>query len=184
MSEAPMTAPPSLDFEQAIQFTRFLLERIENGEIKGPALQAAVAGVAGTRDGARGFFVAYLTDPRPLADRPPAEILRGLRSAPAVIPELLAKNLVMSAAQALVHRQRDDRENAEGSERVCRRSAELIALLDMPAVWQALSELLQSLRSGEGTYQGFLERWHYTVRQKAHMREVVEAVLEEKKIAV
>lgn len=184
MSEAPMTAPLQLDFEQAIQFTRFLVDRVENGEIKGSALQAAVADVTSTRDGARGFFVAYLTDPRPLADRPPAEIIRGLRSAVALIPELLAKNLVMSAAQALVHRQKDDPENAKGSERVCRRSAELIALLDLPAVWQALRELQHSLSTGEGSYQAFLERWGYTARQKAHMREVVEAALEAQKIAV
>ena len=179
MSESSIAAPPSVSFEQAIQFTRFLVDRIEQGDLKGSALQAAVSGLVGSRDGARGFFVAYLTDPRPLADVPSPEILDALRTAPAVIPELIAKNLVMSATQAVVHIQKSDPEGAKGSERVRKRTADLITQLGMPEVWQALDSLLQSLNTGEGEYQDFLERWRYSAAQKAYMREVLEAVMGE-----
>lgn len=179
MSESSIDVPPRLSFEQAIQFTRFLVDRIEQGELQGPALQAAVSGLLSTRDGARGFFVAYLTEPRPLADVPSPEILDALRTAAGVIPELLAKNLVMSATQAVVHRQKGDSESAEGSRRVRVRTTRLIIELGMPEVWQALDSLLHALDTGEGDYQVFLERWRYSAAQKAHMREVVEAVMAE-----
>ena len=169
--------PPRLSFEQAIQFTRFLLDRVEQGELKGPGLQAAVSGLLSTRDGARGFFVAYLTDPRTLADAPSPEIVDALHNAPGTIAELLAKNLVMSATQAVVHRQKGDPENAEGSDRVRERTARLIARLGMPEVWQELDSLLQTLTTGEGSYRAFLERWRYSTAQRAHMREVVESVM-------
>lgn len=184
MSEPSISPPPRPSFEQAIQFTRFLAERIDNGELTGAALQAAVSGLVSTRDGARGFFVAYLTDPRPLADNPSSEILEALKGAPAVVPELLAKNLVMSATQAVTHRQRGDAENAEGSERVRRRTAQLILRLGMAEVWGALGGLLRSLKDGGGDYQDFLERWRYTPEQKEHMRKVVEAVMGEANVAV
>jgi hypothetical protein len=81
-------------------------------------VERAIAQLVSSQNGARGFFVAYLTDPGPLADNPSSAVLQALRSSPAVVPPLLVKNLVMSAVMGVAHRPKGDEEQAVGSERV------------------------------------------------------------------
>ena len=176
MSEAFFAIPDSVTFGQAIALTKSLLYRIERGEWPEPAVKRAIAQLVSSQDGARGFFVAYLTAPGLLADNPSNAVLQALRSSPTVVSPLLVKNLVMSAARGMEHRQKGDEENAAGSERVCSRSARLIKLLQLPEVEQEAEKLMESLITGRGDYQAFLERWGYTQEQREVMRQALNKV--------
>ena len=160
----------SLSFEQAIAYCQDLLTQIDQHQIDDADLETAIAQLVATENGARGFFVTFLTaNDFPPADQPPPPILNGLQTAPAIVGELLVKNLAMSAAMAVHHHRNQDPQSAQGSTQVCRRSQTLIQSLQLPGVAEKLAELERSL-NGEGDYQAFLTRWGYDNEQKQAIR--------------
>jgi hypothetical protein len=61
MSEGIFAVPESMTFERVTALTKSLLSGIERGEWPEPAVERAIAQLVSTQNGARGFFVAYLT---------------------------------------------------------------------------------------------------------------------------
>lgn len=176
---AMSTIPDPVGFEQAIALSKPLVSGIASGELSEPAIEEAVSRLVSTENGARGFFVTYLTEPGPAADTPSAGVLQGLRSAPARVAELMLKNLVMSTAMAVRHRRNGDETRAAGSVRVRARSARLIAALRSAEIRQRGEQLMETLTTGQGEYQAFLDRWGYDADQRRAMREALREVLEE-----
>jgi hypothetical protein len=123
--------------------------------------------------GARGFFVTYLTDDRTFADSPPDFVIEALKSSPEIVSELLVKNVTMSAAMAVVHRRNNDENMAQSSDRVCRRSINLIQQLQLDEITNKLKQLQQSIATSEGSYTEFLQKWGY-----ASDREQIQAIQE------
>lgn len=159
------TTPEPLNFARAIAYTQELLaqSKISASEI---------AQLVQTEEGARGFFVTYLTSDLAVSE----EIIAGLRSHPEVVSELLVKNLAMSTAQALFHRRRQDEEMAFSSGRVQERTAQLINLVDLDLVYEKLQQLIATIETG-GNYQAFLERWNYDDEQKQLIKAAVNKLL-------
>lgn len=167
------TVSPEITFEQAIAFTQSLLSQSRSET----ELEAAVSALVATPNGARGFFITYLTDDQGGADQPQPEIVKALQSSPEIVSELLVKNLVMSAAMVVTHTQRQDLDMAASSARVRSRSAQLIQQLQLPSINVKLTQLLQSLQTGTGEYQDFLNRWGYDQQQRAAMEQAILPVL-------
>jgi hypothetical protein len=161
-------------FEQAIALTQDLLTQMP--ALPEPELQAIVTTLVSTQNGARGFFVTYLTDDRPFADQPSAAVLQALQTSPEIVSELLVKNLAMSAGMAITHRRNGQEDRAQGSDRVQRRSANLIQQLQMPEVATKVVQCQASATSGTGEYQEFLERWGYDAEQRQKIAQVMEAL--------
>ena len=159
------TTPEPLNFASAIAYTQELLaqSKISASEI---------AQLVQTEEGARGFFVTYLTSDLAVSE----EIIAGLRSHPEVVSELLVKNLAMSTAQALFHRRRQDETMASSSGRVQERTAQLINLVDLDLVYEKLQQLIVTIETG-GNYQAFLERWNYDDEQKQLIKAAVNKLL-------
>ena len=157
--------PEPLNFATAIAYTQELLaqSKISASEI---------AQLVQTEEGARGFFVTYLTSDLAVSE----EIIAGLRSHPEVVSELLVKNLAMSTAQALFHRRRQDETMASSSGRVQERTAQLINLVDLDLVYEKLQQLIVTIETG-GNYQAFLERWNYDDEQKQLIKAAVNKLL-------
>lgn len=163
----------SLSFEQAIAYCQTLLAQVDQNHISDDDLETAIANLVATENGARGFFVTFLTANNfPLADHPTPSLLNGLQTAPAIVGELLVKNLAMSAAMVVHHQRNQDPQAAQSSAQVCRRSQHLIRSLQLPGVAEKLTELEHSL-TGEGDYQAFLNRWGYDDEQKQAIRAAV-----------
>jgi len=157
---------PSLSFEQAIAYCQELLAQVDQHQITDADLETAIGNLVATENGARGFFVTFLTaNEFPLADQPTPPVLNALHTAPAIVGELLVKNLAMAAAMAIHHQRNQDPQAAQGSQQVCQRSQTLIQSLQLPGVAEKLAELERSL-NGEGSYQTFLTRWGYDDQQK------------------
>jgi hypothetical protein len=165
----------SISFPEAISLTQTLLDRLD--DLAAGEVQATVTDLVKSANGARGFFVAYLSDERSYADHPTEGILAGLRTAPDLVAELLVKNLAMSTAMVLTHQRNDNEGLAESSARVSRRSANLIRQLHLPQVQVQLQQLSESLITQKGEYASFLQRWGYDAEQRQEIQQVVAQVL-------
>jgi hypothetical protein len=165
----------AVTFEQAIALTQDLLEKLP--DLSELEIQASITNLVGTENGARGFFVTYLTDDRPFADQPSPAILQALQTSPEIVSELLVKNLAMSASMAIAHRRNGNEEMAQGSDRVLRRSVKLVQGVQMPEVEEKAAQLRSSAIAGQGEYQAFLERWGYDAEQRQKIAEVMGATL-------
>ncbi len=172
-----LSVPENITFEQGMEITQTLLNKIEEKQLFEAEVETVIAQLVKTQNGARGFFVTYLTDPRPCCDQPTAAIIQGLRTSPEIISELLVKNVAMSSAMAVYHGRQNNLEMEQSSQRVSQRSADLIQLLNLPILRSLVQQLLDSAKTGEGTYQEFLERWGYDLEQLSAIVKALEPLL-------
>ncbi len=169
--------PDAIDFEGAIALTQELMVVMASGQVPDAEIGRAIAALVATPNGARGFFVTYLTDDRPLADSPADYLIEALRHAPDPVADLLVKNLAMSAAMSVTHQRNQNPDMVASSQRVQQRSAQLIQRLNLPSLYSKLQDLLTSLTNEAGAYTTFLQRWGYDAEQRAVIRTAVEGVL-------
>lgn len=172
------TSPEPLTFEQAIELTHSLLDQLEQNTLSESEVEAAIANLVSSENGARGFFVNYLPDPRSFADDPSEAVVQALRTSPVIVADLMAKNLAMSTGMAIHHRRQQNEELAQGSDRVRSRSLQLIQRLQLPEMQDKLQQLQASVMSGTGTYQAFLDRWGYDAEQRGAIEAAVQQALE------
>lgn len=165
--------PDNVTFEEAIALTKSLLDQMEPGDISESDIFETIKKLVSTLPGARGFFVSYLTDDRPFADRPCEQTLAALATSPEIVSELLVKNLAMSSAMILTHRRQDNQEMAQQSARVRERSSQLIKSLNLPECSEKFAQLLTTIETGSGSYQSFLDRWNYDPEQRQAMAEAI-----------
>ena len=167
----------SISFPQAIALTQSLMQQIVANKLSEIEIERQVSSILKTKNGGRGFFVSYLTSDLSLADNPSEGIIQGLKSSVEIVSELLVKNLAMSSAMVITHSRNNDLDSAEGSQKVYRRTKNLIKLLN----WQINKEQLQKLRhtisTGSGEYQSFLERWNYDTESKKAIEEAIVSTL-------
>jgi len=164
-------------FEEAIALTQSLMSQMAAGELSAPERSEAIAQLVKSENGARGFFVTYLTSEGTLADNPSPEVIQALQASPDIVAELLVKNLAMSAAQAITHRRKGNEEMAQGSDRVRSRTTRLIEQLKLPQVRDRAVALHESAATGEGTYKTFLQRWGYDAQQRQVICKALEQVI-------
>lgn len=173
-----LLAAENITFERAIELTQSLLAQMETDRLSEAEIEQAVASLVKTSNGARGFFVTYLTDDRPLADTPSSGVLDALRQAPDMVAELLVKNLAMSAAMVVHHSREQNEEMAASSARVQGRSRLLIQTLQLPACQSLAQQMLASVENGGGEYASFLSRWGYDGEQKVAISSAVKEAMD------
>ena len=169
-----LAVPDRVSFEQAIAVTQTLLQRMQQGKLSDDELTAIVSALVSSENGARGFFVTYLSAEHPLVDPPAPGVIQGLTTALDVVAPLLVKNLAMSTAMGMTHRQNQNQELAQGSDRVQARTARTIQALPSEQLQHQAQKLAESIDSGTGDYQGFLVRWGYSSEQQQAIRHQLE----------
>jgi hypothetical protein len=173
----PFVVPAAISFEDAIALTQSLLSAVESEKLSKSDFASTVARLVASENGARGFFVTYLTDARLLADQPAEEVVEALRSSPDIVSELLVKNLVMSTGMILAHTRSQKLDLAQGSEQVQRRTTNLIQQTQLAQVQTKIHSLLESIALGTGHYQSFLERWGYDAEQKQAIAQALQRAI-------
>ncbi|MGK7881388.1 MAG: hypothetical protein AB4060_15020 [Crocosphaera sp.] len=168
--------PNNLSFEDALQLTETLTEAIVNKKLKDDEIEEIVTTLVNSENGARGFFVIYLTSDLPLADNPSEGVINALKTSPEIVSELLVKNLAMSSAMAVTHRRNNDEKQAQSSEKVAQRNGNLIKLTNLDLSSQKLEELKQTIINSNGSYQAFLEKWEYDEEQKQIIKKNIEKI--------
>lgn len=166
-----------LTFEQAIALTQSLLTQIEQGELSETEIGEAIATLVSNMNGARGFFVTYLSDERAIADHPSEAVMQALQTSPEIVSDLLVKNLAMSSAMAITHRRNGDEQMAQGSDRVRSRTAYLIEKLQLAAIIEKAQKLHESASTGLGEYKAFLDRWGYDAEQRQVIQQSMEGAI-------
>tara|TARA_Y100001968_G_scaffold34981_1_gene26845 strand:+ start:141 stop:653 length:513 start_codon:yes stop_codon:yes gene_type:complete len=150
-------------FKQAIDATMIWCRSWENDEISDEVISDRIGELIKTVDGARGFFVVSLSIDCPLMDRYPDALIFQLRSSGEIVVDLTVKNLAMSSAMVIAHRENNDPLEIQ-SERIKIRCIELLKLLDSNQVKKRLEVLLEATK-GNGEDLKFLNRWNYTNKQ-------------------
>jgi hypothetical protein len=174
--ESKLQVPEGVSFEQAIALTQSLLAEMEQGTIAETGIGETVAALVQSQNGARGFFVTYLSDDRALIDQFLPAVVPALKGAPDVVAPLLVKNLVMSTAMAITHRRNQNQDLAAGSNRVRLRSVNFVTALALPQLREQAQQLAVAIREGTGDYATFLDRWGYDTEQKQAMLTTLEQV--------
>ena len=171
----PNTATP-LSFPKVIADTNSLIAKIADNQLNETEIESGVSFFVKTIEGARGFFVAYLTSELEVSDHPSSGLIKGLQSSPEIVGDLLVKNLAMCTAVALFHCRNGDLTAASGSDRVQRRTINLIQKLNLDAVTQKLQELEATIDKQSDVYQGFLDSQSYDNEQKEQIKNIISLV--------
>ncbi|PZV05020.1 MAG: hypothetical protein DCF22_24990 [Leptolyngbya sp.] len=174
--ESRFTVPEKVTFEQAIALSQTLVDQIAQGAIADDLLESAIAQLVASENGARGFFVTYLSDERPIADPSPAAIISALKTAPTIVAPLMVKNLAMSTAMAISHRRNQDEALAQGSDRVKVRSTYILQAIQSDETNAHIAALITSIDTQAGDYATFLKRWGYDPEQQQAIRQALESL--------
>ncbi len=174
-----MNISESVTFEEAIALTQSLMSQLAAGELSQQQFSDAIAQLVKSENGARGFFVTYLSSEGTLGDNPSPEVIQALQASPDTVAELLVKNLAMSAAMAVAHRRNGNEELAQGSDRVRSRTAYIIEQAALPQVRELANQLHESALTEDGTYKTFLQRWGYDAQQRQVICQILEQVIPE-----
>ena len=150
-------------FKEAMQASILWCESWENDEISDEVISDRIGELIKTKEGARGFFVVSLSIDCPLMDRFPDALIFQLRSSGEIVVDLTVKNLAMSSAMLVKHRENKDPLEYQ-SKRIKIRCIELLKLLDSTQVKNRLDVLLDATK-GNGEDLKFLDRWGYNEKQ-------------------
>jgi hypothetical protein len=161
-----------LTFEQAITATENLLSR---PDISPAELESALKELLQSMDGARGFWVTYLTGDWELQDHSP--LLNALRAVPIPSAELMVKNVAMSTAMAITHQRNGDMESARSSQKVTQRSLKLLQLWQSDTAKAIAQAMHDSALGRSEAYASFLEKWGYDAEQKTKIAEALAVLL-------
>jgi hypothetical protein len=155
-----------IKFAAAIELTQQFVLQLQDGMLTPEQVQSFVTDLVATQEGARGFFVGYLTNGLAVVDKVHPGIILGLAAHPSVVADLLVKNLAMSTAQNLHFLRENQADMAANSATVAKRSRQLIDALPMPEIKVIAQQIIDAIRTGTGEYVEFLERWGYDAEQK------------------
>jgi predicted regulator of Ras-like GTPase activity (Roadblock/LC7/MglB family) len=168
-----LTVPANIKFDEAIDLTQTFLMQLKKNELTSSQIQDFVSELVQTANGARGFFVTYLTASDPICDEPRAEIIAALQANPEIAADLLVKNMAMSTAQQIYHQRRNDPDMAASSATVAARTTKIIQQLNLPQIQEMCRELVTTIQTGSGAYREFLNRWGYDNEQQNSIAQVV-----------
>lgn len=159
-----LTVQPNISFEDAITVTTNLLKIM--GELSEDEKEKIISALVLTENGARGFFVTYLTSENNIVDQESIGVINGLKKSPEIVSELLVKNVAMSTAMRITHLRNNNQEMANSSEKVTTRSMGLIKNLCLPEIEVKIEQIRKTIKDKNGIYQDFLNRWNYDDEQK------------------
>ncbi len=172
-----LTVPANIKFDAAIDLTQLFLTQLKKNELTSPQILEFVSALIQTANGARGFFVTYLTAQDPICDEPQPEIIAAIAAHPEIAADLLVKNIAMSTAQQLYHHRRNDSEMMASSATVAARTTKMIEALNLPQIQAMFRELVSTIQTGAGSYTEFLTRWGYDDEQKQSIAQIVSQLI-------
>jgi len=180
MSEEGMDLS-DISFENALSEAASVCQSLQKGE----DVKNTVSALLATSNGARGFFVNYLTDPSlTVADAAevPASVATPMVGSPLVevTAPLMVKNLLMSTATEIHHSRNGNNDLAQGSNLTAQRSKILIEGTQLKPVWDLLEEVLpatQGKAAEDSDWPKFFASWGYDEEIIQKLEEVVAETL-------
>jgi hypothetical protein len=177
MSSPNLSVPANIKFDAAISLTQSFLTQLKKNELTSNQILDFVSALIQTANGARGFFVTYLTAQDPICDEPQPEIIAAITAYPDIAADLLVKNIAMSTAQQLYHQRHNNAEMVASSATVAARTTKIIQQLNLPQIQDMCRELVNTIKTGTGTYTEFLTRWGYDEEQQNSIGQTVSQLI-------
>jgi hypothetical protein len=177
-------------FMESASYAGSLCRALENGQ-QGEERSERLRAMLSHSDGARGFFVTYLTDPtlKTIADALdglPMVVSDALKASDmSTVAPLAVMNVAMPTATALSHKASGDEKSAQNSARTARRGGQVLQLLAAdsvtgPIVTEKLKACLLAVETWpedgdevDKEWASFLRRWKYDDAQVAAIREAL-----------
>ncbi len=167
-----------LNFPLALKAAAGLLDKLADAENNSSAeLRSEIDQFMGSEEACRGFFVVLLSDDRTIADNPPDALLEALTEGGEIPVSVLTRNLVMSTATQIVHLRNVDNDSAAGSERVVRRTKELIRRAGSEPLTKSLMAMRATLAGDSQEFAPFMARTNYDEEQKSAAIMVIDDLL-------
>lgn len=167
---------PEIRFADAIELTQNFVTQLSNKQLEPQQITDFVAKLVATSEGARGFFVGYLTNEDSVVDEHQPGVLAGLGAQRQLVSDLLVKNLAMSTAQELHFQRQHQPDMAANSHLVAQRSQQLMVKLNWPELLEQCQKLEQSAAHEQGEYAEFLTRWGYDREQRQAIQRIMHVV--------
>ena len=95
------------------------------------------------------------------SDIPPKAVIDGLRSGPAPVFEVMAKNVVMAPTMAVTHRRNKDDAMAANSDKTTERTIKIIRLMNSAAMTAQLKEMELAFKGQPSAHLAFVKQWKY-----------------------
>lgn len=165
-----LIAKHDISFEEALDLTAQFIDQIST--LSEEEKMSIVSSLVMSENGARGFFVIFLTHDNSIVDQESTGIIQGLKTSPNIVSELLVKNVAMSTAMAITHQRNNDLQMSHKSQIVTNRSIKLIKELNMKEIQEKIKLLINTIKEGNGIYKNFIDKWGYDREQQDKIVEI------------
>jgi hypothetical protein len=149
-----------------------LIDAVENNETSISEAKTQLEELLRTSNGARGFFVSFLTGHSKLSQNVPPEFLDEFKVHADLVYDLLIKNVVMSASTGYANLLAGEADTARKSLAVSEKTMAIIKGLRDPAMVKIIDLMIESIdillngaKDAESMYCQFLRRWGYDKAQ-------------------
>ena len=133
-------------FTQAINISAQWCKEWEEDLLSDEVLADRISELIKTKIGLRGFFAYALSDKECfLLDKLPFSLIFKLNEGGEAVVEIVVKNLIMSSAQIIIHRRKNNHEYEMTSEKISDRCKEILRLLETKCVTKTVNQVLQDL---------------------------------------
>ena len=135
-----------VSFTQAINISAKWCKEWGEGLLSEEVLADRVAELITTKNGLRGFFAYSLSDKDCyLLDKLPHSLIFKLTEGGKDVVEIVARNLIMSSAQIIVHKRENNLDYKFSSENISERCKVILRLLDTKIVTNIFNQIIEDL---------------------------------------
>jgi len=133
-------------FAQAINISAIWCKEWSDDLLSEEVLADRVAELIKTKNGLRGFFAYSLSDKDCyLLDKLPFSLVFKLNEGGEEVVKIVVKNLIMSSAQIITHRRKNNNEYILSSEKISERCKGILRLLESKLVTKTINQIIQNL---------------------------------------
>ena len=133
-------------FTQAINISAQWCKEWEEELLSEEVLADRVAELIKTKNGLRGFFAYTLSDQDCyLLDKLPFSVVFKLQEVGKSVVEIIAKNLIMSSAQVVLHEREKNLVYKSNSENISERCKNILRLLETKLVTKTINQIIEDL---------------------------------------
>ena len=158
-------------FTQAINISAKWCKEWGEDLLSEEVLADRIAELIKTKNGRRGFFAYALSDKDCLLlDKLPFSLIFKFNEAGSTVVEIVLKNLIMSTAQIIIHRRKNNHEYEVTSENISDRCKGILRLLETKLVTKAVNQVVKDLDNMGNSFDNSIK---YDSEQKVFIKKQI-----------
>ena len=158
-------------FTQAINISAKWCREWREDLLSEEVLADRIAELIKTKNGLRGFFAYALSDKNCLLlDKLPFSLMFKLHESGDAVVEIVAKNLIMSSAQIIIHQRDNNNEYGITSEIISDRCKAILRMLETKLVIKTINQILKDLDTMGNSFDSSIK---YDSEQKEFIKKQI-----------